>query len=166
MTTALYMGRFQPLHDGHVSAIEKALKENDLLIIGIGSVQYANTNANPFTLEERTEMIEGAVKGRYRIISVPDFRNCFEWINYIEKTAGEFNCVYTVNPVAMELFKEKGYCIKPIEFDIKISGTEIREMIAKDKNWKKFVPQSTVDVIKKAGGIERIKSIYKKGFIC
>ena len=53
----LFVGRFQPFHDAHLQIIQNALKEVEKLIIGVGSSQYSETAENPFTYEERKEMI-------------------------------------------------------------------------------------------------------------
>ena len=50
---ALYIGRFQPFHKGHLKILQKLAKKYDEIIIGIGSSQYSNTLENPFTSEER-----------------------------------------------------------------------------------------------------------------
>ncbi|MFB0514560.1 MAG: adenylyltransferase/cytidyltransferase family protein, partial [Candidatus Bathyarchaeia archaeon] len=36
----LFVGRFQPIHKGHVKAISDILKQVDELVIVIGSAQY------------------------------------------------------------------------------------------------------------------------------
>ena len=58
----LCIGRFQPFHLGHLSAIKQALKKVDKLYIGIGSSQYDHEEYNPFTAEERREMIQRALE--------------------------------------------------------------------------------------------------------
>lgn len=51
----VYIGRFQPLHLGHVDVIEQALERFNKLIILIGSTNYGPTLRNPFSYEERLE---------------------------------------------------------------------------------------------------------------
>ena len=53
----LYVGRFQPFHNGHKSVVKEALKHCDRLIIAIGSAQESRTKKNPFTFEERRKFI-------------------------------------------------------------------------------------------------------------
>ncbi|MDO5650466.1 MAG: adenylyltransferase/cytidyltransferase family protein, partial [Gallicola sp.] len=54
----VFIGRFQPLHDGHVKIIERAHELSDNVMIGIGSTNQSRSTKNPFTFEERSEMIK------------------------------------------------------------------------------------------------------------
>lgn len=55
---ALVLGRFQPLHIGHVHLIEEACKIGRVVVVLIGSSYAPRTIKNPFTFEERVEMIK------------------------------------------------------------------------------------------------------------
>ena len=57
----LFVGRFQPIHKGHVKAIEDILRKVDELVIVIGSAQYSHRADNPFTVGERITMIRKAL---------------------------------------------------------------------------------------------------------
>ena len=59
---ALFIGRFQPFHKGHLSVVQQAVKENGHLYIGIGSTQYNYEPYNPLTTAERIQIIEAALK--------------------------------------------------------------------------------------------------------
>lgn len=56
-TTAVYIGRFQPFHKGHLEAIRQARAIADRIIIVIGSSHAPRTIKNPFTYMDRAEMI-------------------------------------------------------------------------------------------------------------
>ena len=53
----VYIGRFQPLHNGHVNTIKRMWEECNRVIILVGSSNVARSPKNPFTFEERREMI-------------------------------------------------------------------------------------------------------------
>ena len=53
----LLIGRFQPFHLGHLDAVLFALSRVENLWIGIGSSNKRNEKKNPFTADERIEMI-------------------------------------------------------------------------------------------------------------
>jgi len=63
MSTAVYIGRFQPFHRGHLHVIEEALKDERInkLIVVVGSTNKAITSKNPYTYEQRKAMIEACV---------------------------------------------------------------------------------------------------------
>jgi len=53
----LFIGRFQPFHLGHLDAIRFGLSKVENLWIGIGSSNKSNEKRNPFTADERKDMI-------------------------------------------------------------------------------------------------------------
>ncbi len=57
MIRGLYIGRFQPYHNGHDKMMSIISSNVDEVIIGIGSSQESYTLYNPFTYEERLRMI-------------------------------------------------------------------------------------------------------------
>ena len=59
---ALFVGRFQPLHKGHLQVFQNISKEYDEVIIGIGSSQYSDTSKNPFTSKEGKLMLEKSLE--------------------------------------------------------------------------------------------------------
>lgn len=54
----LVIGRFQILHNGHVSMIKHALEMCDRVVVFIGSSQKQGTSTNPFSFYVRQQMIE------------------------------------------------------------------------------------------------------------
>ncbi|MEM2915309.1 MAG: adenylyltransferase/cytidyltransferase family protein, partial [Candidatus Bathyarchaeia archaeon] len=58
---ALYVGRFQPFHLGHLEAVKYMLRNSKEVIIVIGSAQESHTLTNPFTAGERVYMIRLAL---------------------------------------------------------------------------------------------------------
>ncbi|MFB6215482.1 MAG: adenylyltransferase/cytidyltransferase family protein, partial [Candidatus Aenigmatarchaeota archaeon] len=57
MTTAGFLGRFQPLHEGHYNVIKQYQEEYDDFNIVIGSAQKSRTEDNPLSFNERKELI-------------------------------------------------------------------------------------------------------------
>jgi len=157
MKIALYIGRFQPFHLGHLSVIKDALKEVDKIIIGIGSAQEGKTSKNPFTAGERKQIIKSALKEaeinpkKYSIILLKDILECDEiWVKYVLKKTPEFQVLYTGNPWMKKCFKKvKGIKIKNVKKSVDVSSTKIRKMLNKGKEWEKLVPNTVVKEIKK-----------------
>ena len=125
---ALFIGRFQPFHEGHLDALKQIKEKN--IIIGIGSAQYSGTLDNPYSFTERKKMIEKALSNsqlNYKIVAIPDINDPPHWVEHVEKIVEKFAIVYTGNNFVAELFKEKKYPIKLLKKNINISGTEIRK---------------------------------------
>lgn len=62
----VFLSRFQPIHNAHLWMMENALKENDTVIVLVGSANKYGTERNPFKIEDRLEMVENAVKEHFK----------------------------------------------------------------------------------------------------
>jgi len=162
----LFIGRFQPLHLGHVSIIETALKEVDELIVGVGSAECSYTIKDPFTAGERMEMVlrcanEFGWEGKLIPVPVRDVNRYSIWVNHVVSLVPQFEVVFSNNPLTTRLFTEEGYKVRSTRLvDRKhFSGTAIRKVIASGGDWKKFVPSSTAEVIEFYGWAKRMKDI-------
>lgn len=58
----VFIGRFQPFHNGHKAVIDAALKQAKEVIVVVGSSFAARNTRNPFTFEERKAMIDSVYK--------------------------------------------------------------------------------------------------------
>lgn len=58
---AVFIGRFQPFHLGHLTVINKALEIAEQVLVLIGSVNEPRTLRNPFTYAERIRMISDSI---------------------------------------------------------------------------------------------------------
>ena len=61
----VFLSRMQPLHKGHMGMIDKALSENDKVIILIGSTNKEGTIRNPLGIELRREILQEALEETY-----------------------------------------------------------------------------------------------------
>ena len=117
---ALFIGRFQPFHKGHLKVIKNILKKYDKVVIGIGSSQYKNTSDNPFNISERKEMIKRSLHeeniDNYETIEIPDIHNPPKWVDHVLSIYSDFDIVITNNSFTKKLFKEK---------NIKVDNTPI-----------------------------------------
>ncbi|MEM3399281.1 MAG: nicotinamide-nucleotide adenylyltransferase [Candidatus Micrarchaeia archaeon] len=168
MKTGLFIGRFQPFHNGHMRAIEWILEDCDRLIIVVGSSQRSFEIDNPFTVGERIEMITRVLSSknllsRCIVLSVPDIQNNALWVAHVNSLVPRYDVVYTNNPLAMRLFKEAGRKVVSIPFFKRSEneGTRIRDSMLKNGEWKKHVPQEVADFIEEIKAIERLHDISK-----
>lgn len=163
----LYVGRFQPFHNGHLDAIKYVLQGVDELVIVIGSAQYSHTSYNPFTAGERLVMVRrtlveaGVDYDKVWIVPVPDVHLHMLWVSAVEGYTPKFNVVYSNEPLTRRLFMEAGYQVNDLPlFDRKVyMSTLIREKIVKDESWTTLVPQAVVGFIIEIDGVNRLRDL-------
>jgi adenylylsulfate kinase len=68
---SLFIGRWQPLHEGHIQLISTALKEGKKVVVGIRDTPVSKDN--PFTIRDREIMIQRAFgKDKVEMVVIPD----------------------------------------------------------------------------------------------
>jgi len=91
----IYLGRFQPFHDGHFQTVQQALEQGKKLIIGIGSSNRSRSTDNPFTFQERVEMIHKSIpvhqSDRVHFVAINDYPyNDTAWITHVTNSINSF----------------------------------------------------------------------------
>ena len=170
MERGLYIGRFQPLHRGHLHSLLWCIEEVDELIVAVGSSDKSFESRNPFTAGERIELIRSALiseiedsMGKIILIPVPDIGTHVLWSYNLDLLVPRYKTVYTNDPFTNMLFEQRGKeIVSPIMINRdRMSATEVRNRMANDNNWQELVPESTIKLIDEFKGIERIKRLYK-----
>ncbi|QKR01014.1 nicotinamide-nucleotide adenylyltransferase [Metallosphaera tengchongensis] len=167
MRRAIYPGRFQPFHLGHLSVVKWSLERVDELIILIGSAQESHTLSNPFTAGERVEMIrkamnnEGIPGDRYYLIPIPDILMNNVWAYHVRMYVPSFQTVVARNPLVLRLFREAGndILVPPSFQREKYNSTLIRKYIITGEEWSDLVPNEVYTFIKSIKGDERLREI-------
>jgi bifunctional NMN adenylyltransferase/nudix hydrolase len=90
----VFIGRFQPVHTAHLKLIETALSEAEKVIIVVGSHRAPISLKNPWTYEQRVEMVTAALdpKVRDRVIFVParDYLYCeLTWLTGVQNAISQ-----------------------------------------------------------------------------
>ncbi len=166
---AVFVGRFQPFHLGHLIASKDILEEVDELVVVIGSAQYSHTIENPFTSGERMTMIREALREakipdeRCWIVPVPDVHRHMMWVAEVVGYTPKFHLVYGNEPLTRRLFMEAGFKVKSIPFHKRdvYSSTEIRERMLIGKDWQSLVPKSVVAFVNEIDGVQRLRDLKK-----
>jgi nicotinamide-nucleotide adenylyltransferase len=162
--SALYIGRFQPFHKGHLDALHQIFENEEQVIIVIGSAEDDFVPENPFTAGERYQMIQCALaeagidSSRYSIIPIRNIKHYSLWVRHLETLLPPFSIVYTGSSVVTTLFKTaSGYGIRSLQKNVDISSTIIREMMRMgDNGWREVVPACVVELIDSFDGEKRL----------
>ena len=161
MKKAILVGRFQPMHTGHLKVIKWILKKYNKVIIAIGSSQDSFTEKNPFTFEERKKMIQNTLrsekieKNKYKIIGIPDVYDDKLWVDSILKKA-KFDVVLTKNVWTKRCFTKAKIPVEPHPMFGNVSGSKIRRMIKNNEKWENYVPEEVEKIMKKIDLKERL----------
>jgi bifunctional NMN adenylyltransferase/nudix hydrolase len=90
---AVYIGRFQPFHEGHAALLRRALALAPVCVVVVGSAYQARTPKNPFTWQERAEMIRLALPERERdrvlFLPVRDYYDEARWALVVRQGVDE-----------------------------------------------------------------------------
>ena len=162
---ALFLGRFQPFHHGHLEVIKECVPRFQHLFIAIGSSQYEYTLENPFTAEERRRMIEQALEQEditcYDVFAIPDIHDYPRWVAHVEQFVPAFDVVVAKNDLTLDLFRDKGYDIfEPKTYSREVyCGREIRRRMIKDEPWRDFVPIAVYRYLMEIQAPERLKKL-------
>jgi len=90
---SVYIGRFQIFHNGQLALLRRALDAAPLCIVVLGSAWQARTPKNPFTWQERAEMIRLALpeadRDRIRFLPVRDYYDQDRWVSAVKHGVAE-----------------------------------------------------------------------------
>jgi nicotinamide-nucleotide adenylyltransferase len=164
MTSAFYIGRFQPYHNGHQYVLERIAETADEIVIGVGSAQLSHEPDNPFTAGERILMITRSLKDvriPLSVIPIEDIKRNALWVAHVRSMTPPFDLIYSSNPLVMRLFAEEGIPVRsPALYARELhSGTEIRRRMLRGDPWEHLVPLPVVDVIREIDGTARLLQI-------
>lgn len=88
---AVVIGRFQPLHKGHIQLIQSAYRYSKNVLVLVGSSYIAPTTKNPFSYELRRDMIKSEFPNVEVRPVVDDLYNDQQWIASVHSAVEEFN---------------------------------------------------------------------------
>jgi nicotinamide-nucleotide adenylyltransferase len=137
----------------------------DELSIGIGSSNRFNEKRNPFTADERREMIESSLDEtalkRVKIYYIPDVNDHERWTFSIDEIVPRYDVVFSNDEFTHTLFGKRG--IKVISVPLKqreiLSGTDIRVKIKDGQDLAGLVPEGTKKVLLKIDAKNRLTNL-------
>lgn len=141
------IARWQPVHRGHAAVLRGLCRCADQVLIGIGSSNEYDFR-NPFTLEERTAMLELVLQPfqNVQLIPVPDLHNGPRWRLMVLKLFGQLDAFVSDNPYVVSLLGEDYRIIRPVEFVAEeekfvVDGSQVRREMARYRDWTGLVPK-------------------------
>lgn len=158
---AFAMMRIQGFHNGHFNLINKMIADNDIVIVGVGSIQISGTFDNPYSFNQKVEIFKliygenfNSKGGKLKLIGIEDIGAVTpnQWVDHCFKRIKDKNLplptrYYSGSKMDASWFIKSDYEIDVIILDRKIvsicsSGTEIRKGIANGfEEWKNDVPE-------------------------
>jgi bifunctional NMN adenylyltransferase/nudix hydrolase len=88
------LGRFQPVHLGHVALVQRALASAQRVVVAIGSAWQARTPRNPFTWQERADMLLASLApeqaARIHMLPIRDYYDTQRWAKALIDGVMEF----------------------------------------------------------------------------
>jgi nicotinamide-nucleotide adenylyltransferase len=165
---SVFIGRFQPVHKGHVHSAKQILEKGEDLVIVIGSAQYSHTPNNPFTGGERVMFMKQALieaghpLGRIDIVPLADINIHPLWVSHLKSFVPYFDKAYSHNPLVARLLKDAGVEVDETELLERntYSAKHIRDLIRwNNPEWEVLVPPVVAKLIKGHKMDERIREI-------
>ena len=177
MKRGIFIGRFQPIHIGHMDVISEMNFADDLseIVIGIGSSQVSHTMHNPFTAGEREEMIRDSLDRKmlrkpYHLVRIPDTNDFSSWVQSVLEICRENNClfdvVYSGNTVVKDLFEKTELEVRTPAMKRRTSATDVRKAMLADAYWEDLVPEAVKDFMNQNEGLRRIREISTQYMNC
>ena len=184
---AVFIGRFQPFHDGHKEVIQEAYKQAKIVCVVIGSMNSPRTDRNPFTFEECAKIIQNEFP-QIAIVGVEDSAyNNTKWVEDVQHAVGEFATYHNAKTICLAGHEKdhSSYYLKlfpqwskngiiSVKTPSSLSATSIRERyFLKGEIPKNLIPLSTFNFLVKFKGMYAYSQIreeslfirdYKKQF--
>jgi bifunctional NMN adenylyltransferase/nudix hydrolase len=176
--TLVLIGRFQPFHSAHLEIVKRATALCEQLIIITGSAAQPRTYKNPFTSQERAEMIKAATRGlSIQIFVEPNIDTIYNdqaWAVRVQGIVAKYAVQGTRTGIIghkkddssfyLDMFPQWGYeNVELIEF---LSAVDIRDLYFKSSVNYKFIkgvlPETTYDFLLDFAHTEEYQQIIRE----
>jgi nicotinamide-nucleotide adenylyltransferase len=161
----LFIGRFQPIHLGHLEVMRRLAARHDELLVAVGSANVSHTPMNPFTGGERVAMAHAALREagvqNALVLPLPDVGRNAVWVSHVASLVPRFSTLYTNNPLPRRLFEEAGYKVMPAPFHERdrYEGTRIRALMASGGAWEGLVPPAVARILREGDALQRLRDL-------
>lgn len=160
---ALFIGRFQPFHKGHLAALKWIAERSSNVIVAIGSAEKENEPENPFSEKERERMIgaelrEAGLGGKCLLVPVTDINDNERWVAHVDASVPAYDICYSNNSLVKRLMRKAGKEVSAVPFfrKEKFNATKIRGRMRKRQEWRDRVPGKVAGLLSKMKVEERM----------
>lgn len=176
--TVLLIGRFQPLHNAHLEIIKRCTALTDQLVIVAGSAKQPRTYKNPFTFDERRQMIMAATAGlSMRVYVEPNIDTIYNdqaWAVRVQGIHSKYRCLGTKDAIIghkkddssfyLDMFPQWEYInVEEIE---PLSAVNIRDLYFKRDCNMRFiqgvVPETTFNFLEQFRNTSEYEQIIRE----
>jgi bifunctional NMN adenylyltransferase/nudix hydrolase len=172
----VFIGRFSIFHQAHYSIIKEALRISKDVIVVIGSSGCARSTRNPWTSQERQEMISGCFEpedlNRIKFIHMKDYLyNDNTWISILQEkirniTDDNENTAligYESDETSFYLKLFPQFKFVPFKTHFDLHASHIRDYyFSHDNAYKKLVPECVVTFLENFKSTKEFKAIKEE----
>ena len=175
MSRHIVLGRFQPFHKGHEYLVNSAfeLAGDNEVIIAIGSASKGWESNNPWTLDERTEMVKSWLTEQNKsatIVGINDINDPPNWVNHASESHGE-GILVTSDEATQKLYEESDFTVEFVDLSNRenYEGWRVRQTLLMlstvydDEAVKEVlsatIPQSVIDWLVENDAIFRLSTM-------
>lgn len=151
--TALFIGRFQPFHNGHLYSLNKCLEIAEQVTILVAKAEAAGEENDPWGVRDRKRMVCEVVRAQKlderiaHIVSCTDYPSDARWLSEVKKRVGEFGVVVSNNDWTLRVFREAGYAVREsgLHNRDELEGVKVRKLMREGNGqWRERVPKEVV----------------------
>lgn len=160
-----FIGRFQPLHNGHQHILQALLDDGDHVRIGIGS-PYQSNPENPFSARCRENMLHRTLpQSNYSVVRIRDFSYIDEysdgerWREEVQARLGPVDILISGNEWVQNLLEDEYHVMSPSEIIGEerhkgISATQIRKRLRNNEAVNHLIPRTVDEILKTSFSVE------------
>ena len=154
------IGRFQPFHNSHKDLVDYALANSDYVIVVVGSSFRSRLPRNPFTFEERRDVIR-KIYPNIHIKPCEDYITDKAWAQQIADTIREYTgnpkdvCIYgdpTDNAYNRNSLNGLSYNYQDYVSELGVRASQVRDLVYNSYHhqavaWSHLVPPETTEFL-------------------
>lgn len=173
-SVALFPGRFEPAHKGHIQTIEKLANQFEKVIVGIGSCYESGTKRHPLCAVFREKIILSSIRNlgidenKIEIVHLQDFPDDDSWIKHIMAIAeikGVTHLVTGNKEDILDMLERKNVnlpfvFINPEESsNFEYRATDLRNAIVEGdyQKFREIASYGTIQLMSSIGGFDGIR---------